>query len=211
MKTARAATRAASDALHTLQSLRGALPEDPAAWSHQVTSSLAERLPAPLRIVAGPATAVVSTVLPLAARTAEAVLDHLPGLSRSGRLGTRTVPAHSAPAATTSWPDEVPEAAANVGAPGAATATAEQVAERVLPDEMAVPTAESELPVADWDSLALGSLRARTARLSAADLAVLLEWERAHAHRLQVITMLENRLARHADTATAPSTSSRRR
>jgi len=76
-----------------------------------------------------------------------------------------------------------------------------------LPDEVvdaideATPGAtlsHDELPLDDYDHLTIGSLRARLPRLDAVALVQLLDYERAHAHRLPVLTMLENRIAKIA-------------
>jgi hypothetical protein len=56
------------------------------------------------------------------------------------------------------------------------------------------------LPLADYDHLTLGSLRARLPKLDPVALVQLLDYERAHAHRLPVLTMLENRIAKVANT-----------
>lgn len=72
----------------------------------------------------------------------------------------------------------------------------EQIAEAI---EEATPGAmltHDQLPLEDYDHLTLGSLRARLPRLDAVALVQLRDYERAHAHRLPVLTMLENRLAK---------------
>ena len=56
--------------------------------------------------------------------------------------------------------------------------------------------AHDQLPLDDYDHLTLGSLRARLPKLDAVALVQLLDYERAHAHRLTVLTMLENRIAK---------------
>ncbi|MDQ1713893.1 MAG: hypothetical protein QOE45_3343 [Frankiaceae bacterium] len=53
-----------------------------------------------------------------------------------------------------------------------------------------------ELPLDDYDHLTLGSLRARLARLDLVALVQLRDYERVHADRIQVMTMLENRIAK---------------
>jgi hypothetical protein len=89
------------------------------------------------------------------------------------------------------------EAAREVGAPGAAHEVADEaVAE--LTDIPAEPD-RSELPIADFDSASLASLRGRLRSLSLEDLAILKEYEQAHAHRLPVVTMLDNRIAKLAE------------
>lgn len=85
------------------------------------------------------------------------------------------------------------EAAREVGAPGAATPIAEQAVKEAGVTE---PPARQDLPIADFDNATLASLRARLRSLSIAELAQLRQYERAHAHRLPVITMLENRIAK---------------
>jgi hypothetical protein len=74
-----------------------------------------------------------------------------------------------------------------------------------LPEEAAVAVVEAtpgatlahdELPLADYDHLTLGSLRARLAKLDVVALVQLRDYERAHGHRLPVLTMLENRIAK---------------
>jgi hypothetical protein len=52
------------------------------------------------------------------------------------------------------------------------------------------------LPVPGYDGLSIASLRARLRRLSPSDLRVLIGYERVHAARPDVLTMLERRLAR---------------
>ena len=61
-----------------------------------------------------------------------------------------------------------------------------------------LPVAEpvAGLPVAGWDQLSLGSIRARLSRLSEADLAQLLHYEERHGGRPAVVSMLANRLAK---------------
>jgi hypothetical protein len=72
----------------------------------------------------------------------------------------------------------------------------EEVAEAV---EQATPGAtlsHDQLPLEDYDHLTLGSLRARLSKLDAVALVQIRDYERAHAHRLPVLTMLENRIAK---------------
>jgi hypothetical protein len=70
---------------------------------------------------------------------------------------------------------------------------------RAVPDlKVSEPGKEVDLPIADFDSVSIPSLRSRLRTLSVADLAALREYEQAHAGRLPVITMLDNRLAKLA-------------
>jgi hypothetical protein len=100
--------------------------------------------------------------------------------------------------------------AVDAGAPGAATevaARAEQAAEsdRVIPGDQ---LSAAELPLTDFDQLSIGTLRSRLPRLDRDQLVQLLAYERAHADRLQVVTMIENRIAKveHDAGGTQPAT-----
>ena len=102
------------------------------------------------------------------------------------------------PTSTASPPSPSP-AAREAGAPGVATAVADAAAADLAgaggsPNGASMQAAD--LPLADFDHMTLGSLRGRLRTLSVEDLVVLRAYEEEHARRLQVITMLENRIAR---------------
>lgn len=61
-----------------------------------------------------------------------------------------------------------------------------------------------ELPLPDYDHLTLGALRGRMRSLDLPQLVQLRDYEQAKAHRLPVITMLDNRIAKLASDPTAP-------
>lgn len=92
----------------------------------------------------------------------------------------------------------VTAAAVESGAPGTASEAVER-AEQQVRDE-GVPSGagldHEELPLADFDHLTLGSVRGRLRRLSMAQLVQLREYEVAHASRLPIVTMLDNRIAK---------------
>ncbi len=82
----------------------------------------------------------------------------------------------------------------------AVVATVEAVAASVpVPDV----TSHDDLPLADYDHLTLGSLRGRLRSLSVPELVQVRDYEKAHAHRLPVITLLDNRIAKLATDASA--------
>jgi hypothetical protein len=56
-------------------------------------------------------------------------------------------------------------------------------------------TERDDLPLPDYDHLPVGSLTSRIRTLEAGDLTTLLDYERAHANRVQVVTVMESRLA----------------
>ncbi|NHC15498.1 hypothetical protein [Motilibacter deserti] len=95
-------------------------------------------------------------------------------------------------------------AAREAGAPGAATAAAEEAAEQAgTPDGATLHT--DDLPIEDYDHLTVGSLQSRIRSLSVEELTVVRAYEAAHAHRLQVTTMLDNRIAKlRAEAAPGP-------
>lgn len=108
-------------------------------------------------------------------------------------------------------PTGATEAAREVGAPGAVAAEVEQVV-----DQLAIPEPESrdDLPIPDFDNISLGSLRSRLRNLSVEQLVILREWEQAHAHRLPVLTALDNRIAKvsaeaYPDATATPATPTR--
>ena len=146
-----------------------------------------------------------------AAREGEAIAAD----ARKTRLTPVATPPERIPAATTNGDgrpttadapsraaDEVPAVAKEAGAPGAVTDEVEEIAEQVGVDE---PQSRDELPIPDFDNITIGSLRARLRSLSLEQLVTLREWEQAHAHRLPVITLLDNRIAKvSAEQQSAP-------
>jgi hypothetical protein len=109
----------------------------------------------------------------------------------------------AAPAAT-----EPPAESSAVTEPEAVTAqepTAEPavvVAEVVEPEIVVVETVVAEpetgsaLPLANYDESSVASLRARLRNLSVAQLSQLVEYEKSHADRADVIAMFERRIAK---------------
>ena len=83
-----------------------------------------------------------------------------------------------------------------------APAVVDEVPVPAVPETPPVPTVtepadvtpSEELPVARWDELSLGSIRARLSRLSEADLVTLHGYEERHGGRPDVLSMLANRL-----------------
>jgi hypothetical protein len=98
---------------------------------------------------------------------------------------------------------EVPEVT-EVTEPGEAS----EAASTVAPEPVDVPeqtstetpvtpeTPATSLPVPNYDSLTIPSLRARLRNLDTAELRTLLDYEKAHASRSDVLTMFERRIAK---------------
>jgi hypothetical protein len=79
------------------------------------------------------------------------------------------------------------------------TAPADREAVILDAEPTARPEADAERstpPVPGWDELTLGSIRARLRRFSEGDLVALHSYEEAHGARADVLSMLENRLAK---------------
>ncbi len=71
-----------------------------------------------------------------------------------------------------------------------------------VPEEFSQPAAATgllsaaELPIEDFDHMSLPQLRGRLRRLDGVQLVQLLNYERAHAGRVGILTMLENRISK---------------
>lgn len=100
------------------------------------------------------------------------------------------------------------------GSPAAAsqTAASQAAASRATGPKAAAPKAAvsrpapAGLPVPNYDDLSIASLRARLRALDAAQVRDLLDYERAHASRANVITMFERRIAKLEGTENADTT-----
>ncbi|HYT10529.1 MAG TPA: hypothetical protein VEL73_07695 [Mycobacteriales bacterium] len=117
----------------------------------------------------------------LAARAADAEIER--GLAGSGRDGAG--PDQPVPFGRTE-PVVVPEA------------VRAEVAGLTPGDRLA----HDELPLPDFDHLTVPQLRGRLRTLELVELVQLRDYERAHAERLPVLTLLENRIAKLAEAAT---------
>jgi hypothetical protein len=72
------------------------------------------------------------------------------------------------------------------------------VAETAAPETVVAGDAAA-LPLANYDDLSIASLRARLRNLSADQLGTLIEYEKSHAARADVITMFERRIVKLAE------------
>jgi hypothetical protein len=102
-----------------------------------------------------------------------------------------TVLAESAATTPAAPPAESGPATAPAESP--ATAPAAATAGDTAPD---VPAAAGALPLANYDHLSLASLRARLRVLDAAQVGLLLDYEKAHESRPDVVIMFERRIAK---------------
>jgi hypothetical protein len=142
--------------------------------------------PADVTTAAEPAVDESAAVEPAVERAAEPAPD----------AATPVTPARPTVAASEPEPP-APEAAVVAGAPGtadAAVARAEQAVSAAAPSGASL--GHEELPLPDYDHLTLPALRARLTRLDLTSLVQLRDYEKAHANRLPVVTMLDNRIAK---------------
>jgi hypothetical protein len=121
----------------------------------------------------------------------------------------RTAPAEtaaSAPAETAASDTAAPAPAEEAAAPAEEAAAPAPAEAEAAPAESAPAAAAAgaagpsaaaeELPLANYDSLTIASLRARLRNLSVAQLGQLIAYEQAHAARADVIAMFERRVAK---------------
>ena len=112
---------------------------------------------------------------------------------------------------------EVPEAEAPKGEPTPSAPKAETTKVETAASPEVVETVEEvsatvggevlahdELPLPDYDHLTLGSLRGRMRSLDLPQLIQIRDYEKAHANRLPIVTMLDNRIAKLATDPTTP-------
>ena len=79
-----------------------------------------------------------------------------------------------------------------------------EAVERVSATVGGVVLEHDQLPLPDYDHMTLGSLRGRMRSLDLPELVQLRDYEKAHADRLPIVTMLDNRIAKLAADPTAP-------
>jgi hypothetical protein len=108
-----------------------------------------------------------------------------------------------------------PEAPKGEATPSAPTGTVERVETAATSDVVEIVedvvelvdapavTAHDDLPLPDYDHMTLGSLRGRLRSLTLEQLVQVRDYEKAHAHRLPVVTLLDNRIAKLATDAGA--------
>src|SRR4051812_1241761 len=89
------------------------------------------------------------------------------------------------------------------------TAATPEVVEQVekIAGNVAAPavTDASELPLPDYDHMTLGTLRGRLRSLDMQQLVQLRDYEKSKAHRLPVVTMLDNRIAKLSNGESTPT------
>ena len=133
------------------------------------------------------------------------VMDKVRGKSAAEAPAAAETPAPApAPAPAATQATQAAEAVAEPATVAAETVAPEETAaaetvtakEPSASAEAAAPETVAELPLANYDELTVASLRARLRNLSIASLTQLIEYEKGHAARADVITMFERRIAK---------------
>ena len=106
--------------------------------------------------------------------------------------------------ATPKAPQNAKPSRAAAPARTAAAAEVVKVVEAVAADVVTATASSDELPLANYDHLTLGALRGHLRSLDVAQLVQVRDYEIAHANRLPVVTMLDNRIAKLATTGAGP-------
>jgi len=94
---------------------------------------------------------------------------------------------------------EPPEAEATAApSPAAESSAAQPVAEPPITEAVTEPaaTGQDALPVPNYDDLSVASLRARLRNLDQSQVRTLLDYEKAHAGRADVLSMFERRITK---------------
>ena len=136
---------------------------------------------------------------------------------KAAKSPAKKAPAAAAAPAARQSPTAVPEAEAPKGEPTpqatqpdstrvdtAASAEVVQTVEQVSATVGGEVLPHDQLPLPDYDHLTLGSLRGRMRSLDLPQLIQIRDYEKAHANRLPIVTMLDNRIAKLANDPTAP-------
>src|SRR5690242_6941088 len=139
------------------------------------------------------AAATKATANTKTAPTAKATATAKPALAAKPPKPAAKATAKPAPAAKAA-PTAKPAAAKAAPTPKPASEARTAPAAKAAPPAKTTPAPAPPLP--GYDDLSLPSLRARLRTLDAATLKAMLDYEKAHTHRDDMISMLERRLAK---------------
>jgi hypothetical protein len=190
----------------------------------EATSTASSVVDAAEESIAGAADVTRSAVDQVADRAAKAGTDAAADLSAGDEStaapGTDTTAPSETGAGAPSGADtaqDVPEDQAPKGEPTpkatqpddtristAATSDVVDAVERVSSVVGGEVLDHDDLPLPDYDHMTLGSLRGRMRSLDVPQLVQIRDYEKAHADRLPIVTMLDNRIAKLATDPTAP-------
>ena len=140
---------------------------------------------------AAPAPAEPEPAVPTPAEVAEPAPAEAAEVAPAEAAPAEAVPAEPAAAEAVSA-----EPAPAEPVPAEPTLAAEPAAAEVTPTAEPAAVAEADLPVAGYDQLSVASLRARLRVLDVTQVRTLLDYEKAHQNRADMVTMFERRIAK---------------
>ena len=200
--------------------------EDALEDATENVTELVRSAPARARQAAGAAAATPGSALDRAADSVEDLAGDVADTARTaadttadavGTAADTAADAVGTAADTAAQATDVPDAEAPKGAPTpkatepdstridtAATSDVVETVERVSSTIGGEVLAHDDLPLPDYDHLTLGSLRGRMRSLDLPQLVQVRDYEKAHANRLPIVTMLDNRIAKLATDLSAP-------
>ncbi len=166
------------------------LVEDALEDAAEGVTALVRRVGARTRDAAGTATRTAAGGVDRAAGALDSVADEAQEVPEDEQ--PKGVPTPKAPEPDTTRIDT------------AASADIVETVERVSSTLGGEVLTHDQLPLPDYDHLTLGSLRGRMRSLDLPQLIQIRDYEKAHADRLPIVTMLDNRIAKLANDPTAP-------
>ncbi|MCW2777210.1 MAG: hypothetical protein JWN17_935, partial [Frankiales bacterium] len=175
--------------------VEGALQGSPVAGLYDRVEDAAEDAGRALRSVGGAAKSA-------GGKAAQNAGEALQETADAAEQTVDVVPAEEAPKGVPTPKATEPETAR---VDSAASPAAVRAAENITQASGEV-LAHDDLPLADYDHMTLGSLRGRLRSLSLEQLGQVRAYEKAHADRLPVVTMLDNRIAKLASDITVQPT-----
>jgi hypothetical protein len=160
----------------------------------RVRSKPAAEAPTDTETPAPTAAATEATAEPAPAAEAETVVPETAAPETA--VAETATPETAAPETATPETATPETTAESVAAAEPEAVVAETVAPEAAAAETVAPEESGALPLANYDELSVASLRARLRNLSVAQLTQLIEYERDHAERADVIAMFERRIAK---------------
>lgn len=169
----------------------------PLAQPYDLVEDALENVADRARAAAGSATRATGKGLD---RAADAVEEAASTVAETAAPSEKPDPAEEPKGAPTPKASEPDTTRVDTAASASVVAAVEQVSStlggEVLP--------HAALPLPDYDHLTLGSLRGRMRSLDLPQLVQIRDYEKAHADRLPIMTMLDNRIAKLAHDPSAP-------
>jgi hypothetical protein len=170
--------------------------QPPPARADGTGTVLRERATPTTKPPAGPAETKAGAATKPAARTKPGAAGTKPGADATKPAGAKPGAAAVKPAAGAKPGAAAAKLDATTKPPASAKPAASSAARKPAAATPAPPAAVQAAPIPGYDDLSVASLRARLRGLDAAGVQALLDYEKANAHRDDVITMFERRLSK---------------